>query len=79
MTTDTLPKGFQPPASSIGGKTVAITGISKGRGHDPSQYGDHAGLSGYHGDRTRAAAALVKGELADGSFNRVTIDGDTYQ
>ncbi|WP_313234399.1 bifunctional glutamate N-acetyltransferase/amino-acid acetyltransferase ArgJ [Delftia acidovorans] len=76
MTTDTLPKAFSR-AVDIGGKRVSITGISKGAGMIRPNMATMLGFLA-----TDAAIApellqpLVKG-LADGSFNRVTIDGDT--
>ncbi len=76
MTTDTLPKAFSR-AVDIGGKRVNITGISKGAGMIRPNMATMLGFLA-----TDAAIApellqpLVK-ELADGSFNRVTIDGDT--
>ncbi|ABX38125.1 arginine biosynthesis bifunctional protein ArgJ [Delftia acidovorans SPH-1] len=76
MTTDTLPKAFSR-AVDIGGKRVSITGISKGAGMIRPNMATMLGFLA-----TDAAIApellqpLVK-ELADGSFNRVTIDGDT--
>lgn len=76
MTTDTLPKAFSR-SIGIGGKTVSITGISKGAGMIRPNMATMLGFLA-----TDAAIApellqpLVK-ELADGSFNRVTIDGDT--
>ncbi|MBJ2140912.1 bifunctional glutamate N-acetyltransferase/amino-acid acetyltransferase ArgJ [Delftia acidovorans] len=76
MTTDTLPKAFSRSVD-IGGKRVSITGISKGAGMIRPNMATMLGFLA-----TDAAIApellqpLVK-ELADGSFNRVTIDGDT--
>lgn len=76
MTTDTLPKAFSR-AVDIGGRRVSITGISKGAGMIRPNMATMLGFLA-----TDAAIApellqpLVK-ELADGSFNRVTIDGDT--
>ncbi len=76
VTTDTLPKAFSR-AVDIGGKRVSITGISKGAGMIRPNMATMLGFLA-----TDAAIApellqpLVK-ELADGSFNRVTIDGDT--
>jgi glutamate N-acetyltransferase/amino-acid N-acetyltransferase len=76
MTTDTVPKGASA-AANIGGKTVHVTGIAKGVGMlQPNMATMLAYLA------TDAAVAqpllqrLVK-EVADGSFNRVTVDGDT--
>lgn len=76
MTTDTLPKAFSRSVD-IGGQRVSITGISKGAGMIRPNMATMLGFLA-----TDAAIApellqpLVK-ELADASFNRVTIDGDT--
>ena len=53
-------------------------GHRQGRGHDRPEHGDHAR---FHRHRcayrpTRCSQALVA-EIADASFNRITIDGDT--
>lgn len=76
MTTDTVPKGASSSAQ-IGGKTVKVTGIAKGVGMlQPNM----ATMLTYIA--TDAAIAqpmlqrLVK-EVADKSFNCVTVDGDT--
>ncbi|MBM3341140.1 MAG: bifunctional glutamate N-acetyltransferase/amino-acid acetyltransferase ArgJ [Betaproteobacteria bacterium] len=76
MTTDTVPKGAST-AATIGGKRVHVTGIAKGVGMlQPNM----ATMLAYVA--TDAAIAqplmlrLVK-EVADRSFNRVTVDGDT--
>ena len=76
MTTDTLPKAASRQLT-IGGKTVTITGISKGAGMIRPNMATMLGFVA-----TDAAIApellqpLVK-EAADQSFNRITIDGDT--
>ena len=76
MTTDTVPKGASASAV-IGGKPVRVTGIAKGVGMlQPRMATMLAYLA------TDAAVAqpvlrrMVK-EVADRSFNRVTVDGDT--
>jgi glutamate N-acetyltransferase/amino-acid N-acetyltransferase len=76
MTTDTLPKGASRQFVHEG-VTVTVTGISKGAGMIRPNMATMLGFLA-----TDAAIApellqpLVK-DLADGSFNRVTIDGDT--
>ena len=76
MTTDTLPKAFSAQVQ-IGGATVSITGISKGAGMIRPNM---ATMLGFLATDAAIAPALMPAlvrELADGSFNRVTIDGDT--
>jgi glutamate N-acetyltransferase/amino-acid N-acetyltransferase len=76
MTTDTIPKAASRTAS-IDGRTVTVTGIAKGVGMlQPNM----ATMLAYVATDAKVAAsalrALVK-EVADVSFNRVTVDGDT--
>ena len=76
MTTDTLPKAASRQLR-IGGKTVTVTGISKGAGMIRPNMATM--LSFVATDAVIAPAlmqSLVK-EAADLSFNRITIDGDT--
>jgi glutamate N-acetyltransferase/amino-acid N-acetyltransferase len=76
MTTDTLPKAFSTRVA-IGGVPVTITGISKGAGMIRPNM---ATMLGFLATDARIAPALLQPlvrELADASFNRVTIDGDT--
>lgn len=76
MTTDTQPKAYSRSVV-VGGKTVHITGISKGAGMIRPNM---ATMLGYLATDAAIAPALLQGlvkELADGSFNCVTIDGDT--
>lgn len=76
MTTDTRPKAASRQLS-LGGKTISITGISKGAGMIKPNM---ATMLGYvftdMGMSAAAAQAQVKA-AADKSFNRITIDGDT--
>ena len=76
MTTDTQPKAYSRQVV-LGGKTVTVTGISKGAGMlRPNM----ATMLGYVAPDAAIAPALLQDlvkELADGAFNRVTIDGDT--
>ncbi len=76
MTTDTVPKAASA-AVLIGGKTVSITGISKGAGMIRPNM---ATMLGFIATDANIAPALVQQlvkEAADESFNRITIDGDT--
>ena len=76
MTTDTLPKAFSTQVV-IGGATVRITGISKGAGMIRPNM---ATMLGFLATDAVIAPELLQPlvrSLADGSFNRVTIDGDT--
>ena len=76
MTTDTVPKAFSTQVQ-LGGVAVSITGISKGAGMIRPNM---ATMLGFLATDARIAPTLVQGlakELADASFNRVTIDGDT--
>ncbi|AVS90443.1 bifunctional ornithine acetyltransferase/N-acetylglutamate synthase [Paracidovorax avenae] len=76
MTTDTLPKAFSTQVR-IGGATVTVTGISKGAGMIRPNM---ATMLGFLATDACIAPELVQPlvrELADASFNRITIDGDT--
>lgn len=76
MTTDTLPKAFSTQLQ-IGGATVSVTGISKGAGMIRPNM---ATMLGFLATDACIAPELLRTlvrELADQSFNRVTIDGDT--
>jgi len=76
MTTDTLPKAFSRRVS-IDGCAVTITGISKGAGMIRPNM---ATMLGFMATDAKVAPALMQQlafELAEGSFNRATVDGDT--
>ncbi|MCR6477734.1 bifunctional glutamate N-acetyltransferase/amino-acid acetyltransferase ArgJ [Variovorax sp. ZS18.2.2] len=76
MTTDTIPKAFSQKVQ-IGGATVTITGISKGAGMIRPNM---ATMLGFMATDAKIDPSLIQPLaklLADGSFNRVTIDGDT--
>ena len=76
MTTDTLPKAFSARAS-IDGVSVTVTGISKGAGMIRPNM---ATMLGFMATDAKVAPGLMQQlarELADASFNRVTVDGDT--
>jgi glutamate N-acetyltransferase/amino-acid N-acetyltransferase len=76
MTTDTVPKAFSRRIA-IDGAPVTITGISKGAGMIRPNM---ATMLGFMACDARIDAGLLRQlvlELAEGSFNRVTVDGDT--
>jgi glutamate N-acetyltransferase/amino-acid N-acetyltransferase len=76
MTTDTVAKAFSAKIT-IGGTPVSVTGISKGAGMIRPNM---ATMLGYLATDARVSQAVMQQlvfELAEGSFNRVTVDGDT--
>lgn len=76
MTTDTLPKAYSRQVE-IGGKTITITGISKGAGMIRPNMATMLGFLATDAAIDPALVQPLVKALADGSFNRVTIDGDT--
>lgn len=76
MTTDTLPKAFSAQVK-VGGATVSITGISKGAGMIRPNMATMLGFMATDACVAPGVMQQLARELADGSFNRVTIDGDT--
>ena len=76
MTTDTQPKANSKQVT-IGGKSVTLTGISKGAGMiQPNM----ATMLGYVATDAKISSALLQeltSQVADVSFNAITIDGDT--
>ena len=76
MTTDTVPKAFGTQVQ-VQGKTISITGISKGAGMIRPNM---ATMLGYIATDACVAPHLLHPlakALADASFNRITVDGDT--
>ena len=76
MTTDTLPKAASRQLQ-IGGRTVTLTGVSKGAGMIRPNM---ATMLGFVATDAVIAPALMQAlvtEAADASFNRISIDGDT--
>jgi glutamate N-acetyltransferase/amino-acid N-acetyltransferase len=76
MTTDTLPKAFSRQVT-LGGEVVTVTGIGKGAGMIRPNM---ATMLGFVATDARIAQPLMRQlafELAEGSFNRITVDGDT--
>ena len=76
MTTDTVPKAASVQLQ-IGGKTVSITGISKGAGMIRPNMATMLGFLATDAAIAPELLPALARELADGSFNRITIDGDT--
>jgi glutamate N-acetyltransferase/amino-acid N-acetyltransferase len=76
MTTDTVPKAFGAQLQ-IGGKTISITGISKGAGMIRPNMATMLGFIATDACVDQAVMKQLSLELAEGSFNRVTVDGDT--
>ncbi|CDS51246.1 Glutamate N-acetyltransferase / N-acetylglutamate synthase [Polaromonas sp. CG9_12] len=76
MTTDTVPKAFSTRVN-LGGATVTITGISKGAGMIRPNMATMLGFLATDACVSQALMAQLARELADASFNRITIDGDT--
>ena len=75
MTTDTLPKIYSTQID-VAGKTVTITGISKGAGMIRPNM---ATMLGYLATDAGIAQPLLQSmirEIANQSFNRITVDGD---
>ncbi|MDE2119998.1 MAG: bifunctional glutamate N-acetyltransferase/amino-acid acetyltransferase ArgJ [Betaproteobacteria bacterium] len=76
MTTDTQAKAYSHQAS-VDGHAVRVTGIAKGAGmihpNMATMLGFVATDAVVHADVLRTLTR----EVADGSFNRVTVDGDT--
>jgi glutamate N-acetyltransferase/amino-acid N-acetyltransferase len=76
MTTDTQPKAVSRQCV-IDGHTVTVTGIAKGAGMIRPNM---ATMLGFVATDAAIAPALMQGlaqRMADQSFNRVTVDGDT--
>ena len=76
MTTDTVPKAASVQ-TTIAGKTISVTGISKGAG---MIHPNMATMLGFMATDACVAPELMHAltfALAEGSFNRITVDGDT--
>ena len=76
MTTDTLPKAFSAQVQ-IGGATVSVTGTAKGAGMIRPNMATMLGFLATDACIDPALVQPLARELADQSFNRITIDGDT--
>ena len=76
MTTDTVAKAFSSRIT-LGGVPVTITGISKGAGMIRPNMATMLGFMATDACVSQALMSQLAIELAEGSFNRVTVDGDT--
>ena len=76
MTTDTAPKG-ESRRVAVGGKTVIITGVAKGAGMIKPDMATMLAFVCCDARITGSALRDMTRQVADTSFNRVTVDGDT--
>ena len=76
MTTDTLPKAISRQFD-MDGKTVTITGISKGAGMIRPNMATMLGFMATDAAIDPKLMNALAHELAEASFNRISIDGDT--
>jgi glutamate N-acetyltransferase/amino-acid N-acetyltransferase len=76
MTTDTQPKAFGA-RGMVGGKQVSVSGISKGAGMIRPNMATMLGFIATDANVDQAVMKQLSLDLAEGSFNRVTVDGDT--
>ncbi|KNY08362.1 bifunctional glutamate N-acetyltransferase/amino-acid acetyltransferase ArgJ [Achromobacter piechaudii] len=76
MTTDTLPK-ISSAKVQIDGKTVTFTGISKGAGMIRPNMATMLSFLATDAGIAQPLLRKLAGEIADASFNRITVDGDT--
>lgn len=76
MTTDTVPKAFSKQVQ-IAGATVSITGISKGAGMIRPNMATMLGFMATDACIAPAVMQQLATELAQESFNCITVDGDT--
>ncbi|HUP05998.1 MAG TPA: bifunctional glutamate N-acetyltransferase/amino-acid acetyltransferase ArgJ [Caldimonas sp.] len=76
MTTDTVPK-LASAQIDVGGRTISVTGISKGAGMIRPDMATMLGFVATDAAVDRALLDRLVRDAADASFNRITIDGDT--
>jgi glutamate N-acetyltransferase/amino-acid N-acetyltransferase len=76
MTTDTVPKAFSRQVE-IEGARITITGISKGAGMIRPNMATMLGFMATDATISQPLMQQLAFELAESSFNRVTVDGDT--
>ena len=76
MTTDTVPKGASVQ-STIDGRTVTVTGIAKGVGMLQPNMATMLAFVATDAAVSRPVLDRLVREVANASFNRVTVDGDT--
>ena len=76
MTTDTVPKAFSATVA-LGDKTARISGISKGAGMIRPNMATMLGFIATDANISQPALQLLARDVAEASFNRITVDGDT--
>ncbi|MDO4904243.1 MAG: bifunctional glutamate N-acetyltransferase/amino-acid acetyltransferase ArgJ [Lautropia sp.] len=76
MTTDTLPKATSRRVT-VAGRDVVMTGISKGAGMIRPNMGTMLGLIATDARLSEVVLKSWVRRIADVSFNRITVDGDT--
>jgi len=76
MTTDTVPKAFSATVA-LGEKTARISGISKGAGMIRPNMATMLGFIATDANISQAALQVLARDVAEASFNRITVDGDT--
>ena len=76
MTTDTIAKAFSRQVQ-VEGATITVTGISKGAGMIRPNMATMLGFMATDAQIDPRLLPELAFELAEGSFNRVTVDGDT--
>lgn len=76
MTTDTLPK-IHSQRVQIGGKTITFTGISKGAGMIRPNMATMLSFLATDAGIAQPVLRKLALEIANQSFNRITVDGDT--
>jgi glutamate N-acetyltransferase/amino-acid N-acetyltransferase len=76
MTTDTVPKAVSRQ-TIIDGKTITVTGISKGAGMIEPNMATMLGLIATDAAIGEEALRYLARVVADHSFNAITVDGDT--
>ena len=76
MTTDTIPKAISRQVV-IDGRTITITGISKGAGMIEPNMATMLGVIATDAAIGQEALEYLARHVADRSFNAITIDGDT--
>lgn len=76
MTTDTLPKAVSRKVH-VAGKPVTITGMSKGAGMMRPDMATMLAFIACDAAVDRSTLQTLVRDIADASFNRLTVDGDT--
>ncbi|WP_455374572.1 bifunctional glutamate N-acetyltransferase/amino-acid acetyltransferase ArgJ [Kaarinaea lacus] len=76
MTTDTVPKGVSR-SCNVDGHKITVTGIAKGAGMIQPNMATLLSYIATDAGMTRELLQTTLQQLADQTFNRITVDGDT--